>query len=441
MTSVRSVPAPPSDLLAVDVRDAVSDERSDVMNFLNEITAEFPDAISFAPGRPLESLFGVEEHLNGVDLYVRMSAAQTGRSLGAVWSELGQYCRTNGLIGDTIATQLRRDEGIDVPPEAIVTTVGAQEAMAIVLAGLFDPARDILLVRDPTYVGITGLARLMSIRVVPVTGDDDGLDPESVERTIVGASRGGRVRALYDIPDFNNPLGTSLPLDRRHALLDVCSRHRVLLIEDNAYGMFAYDAARPPTLKALDKHGSVLYIGSYSKTLFPGLRVGYLIANQRMSSMTGVLAQALSRVKSLFTVNTPPLLQAAVAGALLQHGGSLEPIVAPKRAQYKRQRDAMLAALAESLGDVPGVTWNRPAGGFFLTVTLPFEFAAADLRECARTYGVIVTPMRFFAAGSPRVHQIRLSFSYVEPQSIGEGIRRLAAFVRDRLSGTKDVER
>jgi (S)-3,5-dihydroxyphenylglycine transaminase len=431
-----SAAAPAITSREVVLKECFGDELLDVMNFLNEVVMRFPEAISFAPGRPLESMFKVQQHLSAIETYVQACSARKGCSPEAIWREFGQYSLTNGIISDLIANHLERDESIHVPPSAIITTVGAQEAMAIVLTGLFDQARDILLVSDPTYIGITGLARLMNIRVVPVPADAHGLEPNAVERAIVHASRDGRVRALYDIPDFNNPLGTSLPLDRRIALLDVCRRHDVLMIEDNPYGMFAYDHARMPTLKALDERGTVLYIGSFSKTLFPGLRMGYLVADQRVGSSAGPLARALSSVKSLLTVNTPPLLQAAVGGELLREGGSLEAIVAPKRAQYKKQRDAMLVALARTFGGGPqGVTWNAPAGGFFLTLTLPFAFETADLQICAGKYGVIVSPMRFFCVGPPRTNQIRLSFSYVDPQRIAEGIERLGAFVRDRVSG------
>ena len=178
------------------LKDCFSAELLDVMNFLNEIVASFPRAISFAPGRPVESLFKVQEHLCSLDVYIQECRACTGCNQEDVWRELGQYSRTNGIISDVIATHLARDEGIQVPPASIITTVGAQEAMAIALTGLFDAADDILLVSDPTYIGITGLARLMNIRVVPVPAGDQGLDPDSVDRAIVRATATGRVRAL-----------------------------------------------------------------------------------------------------------------------------------------------------------------------------------------------------------------------------------------------------
>ena len=325
-------------------------------------------------------------------------------------------------------------------PEAVLVTVGAQEAMAIAVCGLFDPRRDILLVTDPTYVGITGVARLLGVTVVGVPSTERGVDPDVVERSIVEASRHGRVRAVYDVPDFNNPLGSCLPLAARTALLDVCRRHDVLLIEDNAYGMFAYDAPRLPTCKALDREARVVYIGTFAKTLFPGLRLGYLVADQQVEG-GGTLADALARVKGAFTVNTPSITQAIAAGVLLNHRGSLESLVEAPRQRYKQQRDAMAAALDETFGGVPGVSWTIPGGGFFLPVSLPFDFGAAELERCSRDYGVIVCPMSFFSIAGDRGHQIRLSFSSATPDAIADGVSRLGRFVRDELRQRERTER
>ncbi len=416
------------------MNECVSDPQLDVLNFLNEVTFEFPRAISFAAGRLPGASLQLDCHLEALVGSIEDTARSREASPDRLWQELGQYSRTSGIITDAIAAHLALDEAIHVAPDAIIVTVGAQEAMAIVLTALFEPRRDVLLVSDPTYVGITGLARLLGIRVAPVPAGDGGLDPETVESVIDRTSREGRVRALYDIPNFNNPLGTSLSLANRIALIDVCRRHDVLLIEDNPYGMFAYDHPRPPTLKALDEDGSVLYIGSFSKTLLPGLRVGYLVADQRVAGSGVTLAHALSRVKSLLTVNTPPLSQAIVADALRRTGGTLEPIVAPKREACRRNRDAMLRALDEHCP--PGeeaASWNRPPGGFFLTLTLPGEFGAAQLRQCAAEYDVIVSPMQFFCVGANRRRQIRLAFSSTTPEQIHTGIGRLARYVRERM--------
>lgn len=418
----------------VVLKDCFADPWLNVMNFLNEVVLDFPRAVSFAPGRPAEHLFEVEESVGAIDRFVDHLVARGAPSRQAVYRSFGQYGRTNGIVCDLIARQLALDEAIEVEPRAVMVTTGCQEAMTIVLAGLFDPARDALLATDPTYIGITGLAAILGVEVIGVPAGEDGIELAAVEAAIAEAERRGkRARALYDVPDFNNPLGTSLPLARRQALLELAQQRELLIFEDNPYGMFAYDGEPLRTLKSMDTTGVVLYLGSFAKTLFPGLRLGFLVADQPVGEGETLLAEELSKVKSLTTVNTAPLLQALAGGILLEHGGSLRSVVAPKLEFYRRNRDAMIERLEAELGTIPGVRWNRPAGGFFLTVELPFVFDEACLRTCAADYGVIVCPMSFFTLGGGHERQIRLSFSYVTPEQIEDGVARLARFVRDRL--------
>jgi (S)-3,5-dihydroxyphenylglycine transaminase len=409
----------------------------DVMNFLNEVVLDHPGAISFAPGRPTERFFDVERSLGRVAPFVEHRAAALGWSAAAVWNDLGQYNRTNGIINDLIARQIGLDEGIRADPESIVVTSGCQEGMVILLLALLDPATDVLLVSDPTYIGIPGLARMMGIPMRPVPTGERGLDPGVVAAAVDEVRRSGkRPRALYDIPDFNNPLGTRMPVAARRELLALARDNGMLILEDNPYGMFSYDGAALPTLKSLDEHGVVLYMGSFSKSLYPGLRLGFLVAGQTVAAPDGsrtTLAAELSKVKSLTTVTTPPLLQAIVGGILLETGGSLAPLMREKLPFYRGNRDRMLACLERELGDLaPAVRWNRPEGGFFLTVDLPFEFGEEHVRACAREHGVILCPMSFFALTPGRERQVRLSFSYVSEDQIEEGVGRFARFVRER---------
>ena len=423
------------------LRASLSAPSLEVMNFLNEVVMRFPQAISFAPGRPAESLFDVESSLHHIAGFADHQASASETSRQRVFEVMGQYGFTNGMIQQLIARHLEVDEGIVVPPEAIMVTVGCQEGMLILTMGLFDPAQDVLLVSDPTYIGITGLAQILGVEVRPIATGAEGLDPEAVEAAIQEVERSGRrVKAVYDVPDFNNPLGTSMPEAARRRLLEVARQHGVLIFEDNPYGMFSYDGDPSPTIKSLDDVGDpqVIYLGSFSKTLFPGLRLGYLVADQKVSEggKEVPLAVSLSKVKSLTTVNTSPLCQALAGGILAENDGSLRRVVERKLPFYKRNRDAMLDALERSFGKLgltDRVTWNRPGGGFFLTVELPFEFDEACLEECAAQDGVIVCPLPFFALAPGYERRIRLSFSYVEPEQIELGVERLAVFVARRL--------
>jgi (S)-3,5-dihydroxyphenylglycine transaminase len=423
----------------ITLKGCLSDPLLDVMNFLNEVVLRCPGAISFAPGRPSERHFDVERSLGRAALWVDSRARAAGQSPRAVWDDLGQYNRTNGIINDLIARQLAVDEGIETSPESILVTTGCQEGMAILLMGLIDAATDALLVSDPTYIGIPGLARILGLTLIPLPTGEQGLDPEVVLAGIEEARRRGRrPRALYDVPDFNNPLGTRMPVEARRALLDLAFEHQMLVWEDNPYGMFSYDGPPLPTLKALDQHGVVIYMGSFSKTLFPGLRLGFLVADQPVVLPTGdrvPLAAELSKIKSLTTVNTSTVSQAVAGGILIAAGASLGRLMAEKLPFYQANRDRMLACLEESLGGTAGVRWNRPEGGFFLAVDLPFEFTDECLMACARDYGVIVCPMRFFSLTPGRERQVRLAFSYVTGEQISDGIDRFARFVRSRVGG------
>jgi (S)-3,5-dihydroxyphenylglycine transaminase len=407
----------------------------DVMNFLNEVVLRHPGAISFAPGRPTEKHFDVEGSLGKAKAFVAHRAKALGWPEAAVWNDLGQYNKTNGIINDLIARQLAVDEGIEVAPASIMVTQGCQEAMVVLLLGLFEAGRDVLLVSDPTYIGITGLAAIAGIEIKPVAMEAEGLPMERLQAAIAEVRAAGkRPRAFYHIPDFNNPLGSQMPLEERHRLLRLLRDEGVLLFEDNPYGMFAFDGEPLPTLKQLDKGGLVIYLGSFAKTLYPGLRVGYLVADQPVAGPGGKklpLAVELSKVKSLTTVNTSPLLQAIAGAILLENDCSLRAVVKHKLPFYGGNRDRMLECLEKELGGMPGVAWNRPAGGFFMTVDVPFVFGDAEVEACARDYGVIVCPVSYFALSAGRERQVRLSFSYVTEEQIEEGIGRFARFLRE----------
>lgn len=421
--------------MLVQVRRSITSPTLGVMTFLNDVVQRFPDAISFAPGRPSDEFCRVDGAVQDIGRWVEYDGRRSGRSPAEVWASLGQYGDTAGIIRDLLAQHLATDLGIAVEEQDIVVTTGCQEAMLIAVLTLLDPTTDTLLVSDPSYIGITGAAELAGVPIQPVPTSEDGLRPDDVERVVLEVLRAGRrPRALYDVPDFNNPLGTCMPIAARHALLAVAKRHDLLILEDNPYGAFAYDQPPLPTLKALDRSGQVIYLGSFAKILFPGLRIGYMVADQQTTGGEA-LADAFVRVKSLTTVNTSPITQAIAGAGMLRHGGALMPVVNARLPHYRANRDRMLAALEREFpphvsNDVV-VSWNHPSGGFFLVVDLPFAFGADQLARCAKQYHVIVSPMAHFALSRGREHQVRLSFSYVVPDAIEEGIRRFASFVRD----------
>jgi (S)-3,5-dihydroxyphenylglycine transaminase len=423
------------------------------MNFLNEVTLWYPAAISFAPGRPAEHFFDVRNALPSTLHYVSSlvtDAPLTWEQEEILLNSLGQYQKTNGIINELLCQFLEQDEHIHTTPDAIMVTNGCQEAITVLLAGLFERERDVLLVIDPTYTGITGIASILGIQMYSVPGTWDGIDIDALTLGLKHLSaQGKRPRALYMIPDFHNPLGISLSLADRQRLLHLAEEHELLLLEDNAYGMFAYDEGeRLPTLKSLDRAGVVIYLGTFAKTLFPGLRLGFLVADQEVTGTDGhtcSLATELSKVKSFTSVCTSALPQAIAGSILLEHNCSLQAMIEPKVRFYRANRNAMLESLDEQFAGEPllagRVRWNRPGGGFFLTVELPFDFGKEQMQQCAEHYGVICCPMQFFSLLGRCKNQVRLSFSYVSEEEIKTGIARFGAFVRAEVTRTGALRR
>lgn len=423
--------------------EALKDPALDVMNFLNEVTLWYPSAISFAPGRPAEQFFHVREALDHLSHYATYIAEASHLTTAVMLNQLGQYQKTNGIINELVCRFLQRDEDIHTSPKAIMLTDGCQEGMTILLAGLFSRERDVLLVTDPTYIGITGIASVLGIELYPIPAECNIIDLDHLAECIQGLrTQHKNPRGLYVIPDFNNPLGTSMSIEDRQRLLNLAYENNLLIFEDNAYGMFAYSTDRVPTLKALDHEGVVIYLGTFSKILFPGLRLGFLVADQQILpfTSTGVhyLAEELSKVKSFTTVSTSGLLQAIAGGFLLENECSLRSPIQEKVAFYKANRDVMLRCLAEHFGQDPllkdRVSWNFPQGGFFLSVNLPFAFTRERLQICAERYGVICCPMSFFSLLGRYKNQVRLSFSYISQDEIVQGIAQFWKFVHDEVS-------
>ncbi len=423
-----------------ELHGSLSDPLLDAMTFLNEVTQRFPDAISFAPGRPYEGLFepdSVHDHLTEYTDYL---IRERGYSPDQVRTALFQYGRTNGEIHDLIARTLANDEDMHVPAESVVVTVGAQEGMVLCLRALFGGPADVLLASSPCYIGITGAARLLDIDVVGVPETSDGLDPDRVAEVAARVrATGRRPRALYVVPDFANPSGMSMSPANRRRLLDVARDNDLLIIEDNPYGFFTRDDVFRPTLKSLDRERRVIYLGSFAKTCFPGARLGYAIADQEVvdaAGRRGLLAEQFAKIKSMLTVNTPSLSQAVIGGILVRNDCRLRAANRDTIRFYRSNLDLLLDQLEKhfptELRPELGVDWNAPGGGFFVVVTVPFVVDEAALTRSAREYGVLWTPMAAFYLDGGGRHQLRLSCSYVEPDQLIEGVRRLAAFISDQ---------
>ncbi|MBA2675523.1 PLP-dependent aminotransferase family protein [Ramlibacter sp.] len=413
--------------------------RLDVMNFLNEIAGDNPQALSFASGRPAEAFFGAQEYMQRIPEFVRHLQGRLGGSFDDTFKQLAQYGRTNGIINELISIQTLRDEGVASEAGHVIVTAGCQEAMDLCVTTLCREPDDVLLVRSPTYIGITGVADINGIEIVHFSCAAADSVADALTAAIRGArQRGKRPRALYLVPDFDNPTGTVLSRAEREAIIAISAAEGVVVLEDNPYGMFRYEGTSEPRMASLDAHGCVVYLGTYAKTLCPALRVGFMIVPPTLfgdAAAAKAFIGAVSQAKSFVTVNTSQIAQAVVGGVLLAEDLSLARRIVPAIAFYRHNRDAMVQALQAEFGADAGISWNEPQGGFFLVLSLPFAFGRAEAEICTRDHGVIVMPLSFFALDDGESHRVRLAFSNSDPQRIREGVARLGRFVHGRLRG------
>ncbi|GAA4521517.1 PLP-dependent aminotransferase family protein [Nonomuraea sp. C10] len=312
-------------------------------------------------------------------------------------------------------------EGIQAGGNDVVVTVGSQQALDLITRIFIDPG-DVVLAEGPSYVGALGTFAAYQAKVVHIAMDDQGILPESLAQTIYALETAGApIKFLYTIPTFHNPGGVTLNTARRQQVLDICQRAGVLIVEDNPYGLLGFDGEPMRALRA-DNPDGVVYLGSFSKTLAPGFRVGWALAPHAVRDKLVLAMESAVLSHSSFT-------QLAV-GQYLATQPWREQIKTFKEL-YRERRDAMLDAL-ESLMP-PEVTWTRPAGGFFVWATLPEGLDSKAILPRAVAERVAFVPgTGFFSDGSGARH-MRLSFCYPEPHRIREGVRRLAGVIEQEM--------
>lgn len=311
-------------------------------------------------------------------------------------------------------------EGISASVDDVVVTTGSQQALDLVTKLFINPG-DVILAEAPSYVGAIGVFRSYQADVVHVLMDDKGLIPQKLREAIAEVKASGRtIKFLYTIPNFHNPAGVTLTAERRPEILEICQSNGILILEDNPYGLLSFDEDVPPAIRSLDEDG-VIYLGSFSKTLAPGFRVGWALAPHAIREKLVLAAEAAILCPSSFS-------QMVISEYLSQADwkGQIETF----RGVYKERRDAMNEALQEYL---PDLTWNVPTGGFYIWCELPGNLDSKAMLPRAVSELVAYTPgTAFFSDGGGR-QNIRLSFSYPTPDNIKIGIRRLATVIRGEL--------
>lgn len=413
----------------------------DVMGFLNEIQLKYPKAISLASGRPDEDYFNLMDFPEYFNLYVDAVSLSEKKSRTNILNSLGQYNRTKGIINELISKYLKRDEKISTNPEDILMTVGTQEGLAIAVITLCDKENDVIIVEDPTYIGITHFSIITGYQIEPVPVNTNGLSLEILEEKIMHyKSHGKKVKIVYVIPDYQNPTGNSMALENRHRLLELANQYDFFIIEDNAYGEFVYQGTKCSTLKALDVNKRVIYLRSFSKTLYPSLRLGAMVADQFVQNEGNqvALSDLMTKTKGYLTVNTSSINQAIFGGILIKNKFSLKQINKEKVASMKRKRDQLLSSLDKFLNVeiapwAKAISWNIPDGGFFITIHVPFNVDKKEVIFCAEKHHVIFTPMSFFYFNKGGNNEIRLAFSNIPGKEIEPAIKNLTMYFKNKI--------
>ena len=381
---------------------------SSAIRELLKVTAN-PEIISFAGGLPAPEVFPVAEIEAAADRVLEEHGAQAL-----------QYSTTEGHLPfrELLVRHMGR-YGIHVTPANILITAGAQQALDL-LGKLFINSGDRVLTEEPTYLGALQAFTSYQAQYLPVAMDDDGLDMDKLE----DALRAGP-KFLYILPNFQNPSGVTLSLERRWKLVELAAHYGVPIVEDDPYGQLRYEGDHLPPLVQIDAEhhgcnggttfrGGVIYLGTMSKVMAPGLRLGWVVAPEEVMEKLVQMKQGMDLHTSTFTQMVA--CETARAGFLDRH-------VKLVRQVYRERRDAMLAALERWAP--PGVRWTRPAGGLFLWLTLPEGMSSRELFADALQEKVAYVPGSAFYPNGGGERSMRLNFSYPAPEAIEEGIRRL----------------
>ncbi|PUE12256.1 PLP-dependent aminotransferase family protein [Limnohabitans sp. T6-20] len=390
-------------------------QRAEKMNpsVIREIlkVTEKPGIISFAGGLPSPQTFPIDA--------MREASERVLRDDGKAAL---QYAASEGYapLREWVAQDLLK-QGMKVSPDQVLITTGSQQGLDLVAKILIDAGSRIL-VETPTYLGALQAFTPMEPVAVAVNSDDHGVDPDDL-RAKVGTGA-DKARFVYLLPNFQNPTGRTMTEERRAAVAQVAIETGLPIIEDNPYGDLWFDAPPAPSLSSRHPEGSV-YLGSFSKILAPGLRLGYLVAPK-------ALYPKLLQAKQAADLHTPSFNQRVVAEVLKD--GFIERHVPTIRALYKQQCEAMLAAMDREMAGL-GLSWNRPVGGMFLWVQLPQGLKAVPLLEKAVAKGVAFVPGFAFYAQGANESTLRLSFVTATVDQINTGMAALAAAIRESLPG------
>ena len=373
--------------------------------------ASRPEIVSLAGGMPNLSAIPMDMMAGIVEKLIRehgQEALQYGSGQG--------HPQLREQICDVMAL-----EGIKANPDDVLITTGSQQALDLISRIFIDPG-DVVLVEAPSYVGALGTFAQYEASVVHVEMDQNGLIPESLRQAIKTLRyQGRRIKFLYLIPNYQNPAGVLLPADRRSEILDICRAEKIFIVEDNPYGLLGFDRPSPNAMRAEDSE-NVIYLGSFSKTIVPGFRIGWALVPQSLKEKLVIASESSILCPSNFS-------QMAIASYLANQPWREQ--IASFCALYKVRRDAMLSALDAYFPKA--ATWTKPAGGFYVWVTLPPEIDTKAMVPRAIAAKVAYVPGTAFFADGFGSWSLRLSYCYPTPERITQGVMALSKVVEQEM--------
>jgi len=374
-----------------------------------------PDLISFAGGLPAPETFPLKE--------IENICTQILHEKGALAL---QYGPTEGeyVFRQQIANWMAREKP-SIKPENILVTSGSQQGLDILGRVFLDPG-DTAIVELPSYIGALQAFTAYRARLIGIIQDDEGMRIDLLEKTLDKyAKRKKKPKFIYVVPDFQNPSGVTMSLDRRTKLLKLAYKHEIPVVEDSPYRDLRFTGQNVPPIYALDKENQVITLGTFSKLLCPGLRLGWLMAPIEWMDRMVVAKQAMD-------LNSPSFTQLIAAEYIKR--GLLKEQINNIRTLYKKKRQLMLDALQKYMPK--GVTWTKPEGGLFLWVRLPRKMSANDLFIKAIDNKVAYVIGSAFHCNGKGQNTMRLNFSYASDAQIDEGIKRLAKMIKENMYPT-----
>jgi len=374
--------------------------------------ASRPEIVSLAGGMPNLSALPMEMMASVVEKLILTNGAE------ALQYGSGQgHPKLREQICEVMAL-----EGIRANPDDVIVTTGSQQALDLISRIFIDPG-DIVLVEAPSYVGALGTFRQYEAQVVHVAMDDQGMIPEALRQAIASVrAAGGKIKFLYLIPNYQNPTGVLLPADRRTEILEICQSEEIFVVEDNPYGLLGFDKPSPNAMRAEDSE-NVIYLGSFSKTIAAGLRVGWALVPPSLKEKIVIASESSILCPSNFT-------QLTISNYLADQPWRDQ--IASFCELYKVRRDAMLESLEQHFP--ASATWTKPGGGFYVWVNLPPEIDTKLMMPKAIVAKVAYVPGTAFYADGFGSWAMRLSYCHPTPERIREGVKALAGVVKQALS-------